>query len=277
MGSDIWKRNKVLILEGFILINFVFLILDIYLAHSVNRFRHWGEWIPFGFSIVAALLLAASLRAGYKNQQSLFFRWAGQALGYCSIAVGITGLIFHLESQFFSQRTIASLVYTAPFVAPLAYSGIGFLLLMNRMVPRTQPEWGQWIVFLALGGFAGNFVLALCDHAQNGFFHLTEWVPVVGSALAVGFLTTALFERSRGFLRGCLAVLALQAVIGVWGFVLHLIADVNGVSSSLYENFIHGAPVLAPMLFANLFLLGAIGIWDLLHTGDGAAAGTAAG
>ncbi len=100
MGSDIWKRNKVLILEGFILINFVFLILDIYLAHSVNRFRHWGEWIPFGFSIVAALLLAASLRAGYKNQQSLFFRWAGQALGYCSIAVGIIGLIFHLEASF---------------------------------------------------------------------------------------------------------------------------------------------------------------------------------
>ena len=272
MGSDAWKRNKVFILEGFILINFVFLILDIYLAHSVNRFRHWGEWIPFWFSIVAAPLLAASLRAKYKNQQSLFFQWVGQALGYCSIAVGITGLIFHLESQFFSQWTIASLVYTAPFVAPLAYSGIGFLLLLNRMVPRTEPEWGQWVVFLALGGFVGNFVLALCDHAQNGFFHPTEWAPVVGSAVAVGFLATALFERSRGFLRGCLAVLALQAVIGVWGFVLHLIADVNGVSSSLYENFIHGAPVLAPMLFANLFLLGAIGIWDLLHTGDGAAA-----
>ena len=272
MGSDTWKRDKVLILEGFILVNFVFLILDIYLAHSVNRFRHWAEWIPFWFSIVAAVLLAVALRAKYNNEQSLFFQWAGQALGYCSIAVGITGLIFHLDSQFFSQWTIASLVYTAPFVAPLAYSGIGFLLLLNRMVPRTEPEWGQWIVFLALGGFAGNFVLTLCDHAQNGFFHLTEWVPVVGSALAVGFLATALFERSRWFLHRCLAVLALQAVIGIWGFVLHLIASVNGVSSSLYENFIHGAPVLAPMLFANLFLLGAIGIWDLLHSGDGAAA-----
>ncbi len=69
MGSDAWKRNKVLVLEGFILVNFVFLILDIYLAHSVNRFRHWGEWIPFWFSIVAAALLAASLPAGYKNQR----------------------------------------------------------------------------------------------------------------------------------------------------------------------------------------------------------------
>ena len=271
MGSDAWKHNKVLILEGFILVNFVFLILDIYVAHSVNRFRHWGEWIPFGFSIGAALLLTASLRAKHKDQQSVFFHWAGQALGYGSIAVGVAGLIFHQESQGVSQWRIASLVYTAPFVAPLAYSGIGFLLLLNRMVPRAEPEWAQWIVFLALAGFAGNFVLTLCDHAQNGFFHPTEWVPVVGSALAVGFLATALFERSRGFLHWCLAVLAIQAIIGFWGFVLHLIAGVNGVSSSLYENFIHGAPVLAPMLFTNLFLLGAIGIWDLLHTGDATA------
>ena len=107
MGSDTWKRDKVLILEGFILVNFVFLILDIYLAHSVNRFRHWAEWIPFWFSIVAAVLLAVALRAKYNNEQSLFFQWAGQALGYCSIAVGITGLIFHLDSQFFSQWTMA--------------------------------------------------------------------------------------------------------------------------------------------------------------------------
>ena len=96
--------------------------------------------------------------------------------------------------------------------------------------------------------------------------------PPCNFVLSVGFLAAALFEPSRWFLRRCLAVLALQAVIGVWGFVLHLIAGVNGISSSLYENFIHGAPVLAPMLFANLFLLGAIGIWDLLDTGDGAAA-----
>jgi hypothetical protein len=41
---------------------------------------------------------------------------------------------------------------------------------MNRMVAAGTVEWGRWVLLLALGGFAGNLVLSLCDHAQNGFF-----------------------------------------------------------------------------------------------------------
>ena len=51
--------------------------------------------------------------------------------------VGLSGVIFHLESRFFYERTLRSLTYSAPFAAPLAYTGLGFLLIMNRMVePR---------------------------------------------------------------------------------------------------------------------------------------------
>ena len=39
------------LLEVFVFANFAFLSLDIYLAHSINRFRHWAEWIPLVFSI----------------------------------------------------------------------------------------------------------------------------------------------------------------------------------------------------------------------------------
>jgi len=63
---------------------------------------------------------------------------------------------------------------SAPFAAPLAYAGLGLLVLLNRMVPAESPEWGWWIVFLALGGFAGNLALSLTDHAQNGFFNALE-------------------------------------------------------------------------------------------------------
>ena len=34
----------------------------------------------------------------------------------------------------------------------------------------------------------------------------------------------------------------------------------NGLSASLYENFVHGAPVLAPLLFVDLAILAAIGL-----------------
>ncbi len=79
-------------------------------------------------------------------------------VGGVSVAIGIVGLIYHLKSQFFEELTIKSLVYTAPFAAPLSYSGIGFLLLLNRMVAPNTDEWRRWVIFMAFGGFVGNFV-----------------------------------------------------------------------------------------------------------------------
>ena len=268
IASSWWGRHKVAVLETFVLSNYAFLILDVYLAHSVNRFRHGGEWIPFGFSIVAVLVLAPTLVLRLRKRGQSFVRQAGLVVGYASIAVGLAGVAYHLNSQFFSQWTIQSLVYTAPFAAPVAYAGLGFLLLVNRTVPCDDAEWCQWVVFFSLGGFVGNFVLSLCDHAMNGFFHATEWLPVFASALAVGFLGVALVEQHRSFLRISVAVLALQIVIGFGGFYFHLIADINGLSSSLFENFVHGAPVFAPLLFVDLVLLAMIGLWDMLSDHD---------
>ena len=253
-------RNKSALLEGFVLANFAFLILDIFLAHSVNAFRHRAEWIPFVFSIAATVLLAPALPSAGRTTWSGYAHRVGLVVGFGSIALGIAGVVYHLESQFFSQWTLRSLVYTAPFAAPLAYAGLGFLLLVNRMVPRETGEWDGWVVFFAAGGFLAVFVLALCDHAQNGFFHASEWWPVAASALAAGFLSVALVDRRAAFLRVCFGVLALQAVVGLLGFYFHVAADVNGLSASLFENFVHGAPAFAPLLFVDLGVLAAIGL-----------------
>ena len=263
-ASSLWDRHKAAGLETFVLSNYAFLILDVYLAHSVNRFRHEGEWIPVGFSVAAVLVLTPALVLRLRERGQPFVRQSGLVVGYASIAVGLAGVAYHLDSQFFSQWTVQSLVYTAPFAAPVAYAGLGFLLLVNRTVPCRDTEWGQWVVLFALGGFVGNFVLSLCDHAMNGFFYATEWLPVFASALAVGFLGVALVERHGGFLWIVVAVLALEALTGVVGLYFHLVADINGLSSSLFENFVHGAPVFAPLLFVDLVLLAMIGLWDML-------------
>ena len=305
------------VLEAFVLSNYAFLILDVYLAHQVNRFRHAAEWIPVGFSVAAVLVLApalvlrltvcgddpashrerrwvwltrrderayrrlssdaqraqASFTAGrtqrdfhdgrLSGRDRSFSHHAGLVVGSTSVAVGLAGVLYHLDSQFFSQWTIQSLVYTAPFVAPVAYAGLGFLLLVNRMVPSRDVEWSRWVVFFALGGFVGNFGLSLADHAINGFFHATEWMPVCASAVAVGFTGMALVEQRDAFLRVAAAVLALQVVVGLAGFYFHAVADINGLSSSLFENFIYGAPVFAPLLFVDIVLLAMIGLWDM--------------
>ena len=63
-------------------------------------------------------------------------------------------------------------------------------------------------MLLAWGGWIGNFMLSLADHAQNAFFNWIEWVPVVASALAVGALVMAAAEyRNRPFLRLTMGVM----------------------------------------------------------------------
>ncbi len=198
------------------------------------------------------------------------YRWPavwkdlGYLVGWIAVLVGLTGVILHLESHFFYERTIRSLTYSAPFAAPLAYTGLGFLLIMNRMVDPEAEEWAHWVLFLTLGGFIGNFVFSLADHAGNGFFNPLEWVPVVASAIAVGFIAVPLMTRvSRAYIDLCAAILLLESGVGLWGFILHAAGNLHGPSIHPFDNFIYGAPPMAPLLFPNLMVLGIIALWQL--------------
>ena len=256
--------NAQWLVEAFALVNLAFLSADIYLAHSVNHFDHPAEYIPLYFSMIAPVVLLAALAAFRPGTVNPAWRDLGLLVGWGAIVVGCAGVVLHLESQFFIESTLKSLVYAAPFAAPLAYTGLGLLLLLNRMVEPESTEWAYWVLLLALGGFLGNFVFSVTDHAQNGFYHATEWIPVFSSALAVGFLLAPfLVSVERRFLRLCVYVLLLQAAVGVLGFALHTIANLEGLSPSMFENFVYGAPAMAPLLFPNLVLLALIGLWKL--------------
>jgi hypothetical protein len=173
-------------------------------------------------------------------------------------------VVLHLDSRFFYDNTLKSLTYAAPFAAPLAYTGLGLLLVANRMVRAESAEWAYWILLLALGGFFGNFVFSLTDHATNGFFRTIEWLPVVSSAFAVSFLAVPLLIRvERSYLMLAAAILILQGFVGVLGFILHALADLEGPSVKMFENIVHGAPPFAPLLFPNLVLLSLIALWVL--------------
>lgn len=250
------------LVELFVLGNLAFLAADVYVAHSVNAFERPEEWIPVVFSLAAPVLLlfvAVLSRPAPRTARALAF-----LVGWSSLIVGIAGMLFHLQSHFFEEQTIRNLVYTAPFVAPLAYAGLGLLLILDRMVERESLEWAQWIVFMALGGFVGNFVLSLADHAQNGFFNRMEWVPVGASALAIGFLLVVVVQPSHAVLRKATWwLLALQVLVGVGGSAYHLRANMRATAASLWDRFVYGAPIFAPLLFANLAILAAIGLWAM--------------
>jgi hypothetical protein len=55
----------------------------------------------------------------------------------------------------------------------------------------------------------------------------------------------------------------LQIVTGVAGFALHVAANLHAEGSDLWQKFVFGAPAFAALLFANLALLAAIGLWSM--------------
>lgn len=241
----------------FALANIAFLGVDIALAHRANDFAHRIEWAPIYFSLLATvLLLPGALGVTHRIVPTL-----ERVAGFGAIGVGLVGMVLHLQSGFFAEQTLHDLVYSAPFVAPISYVGVGLLVLLLRSREGEPATLGPWLLLLALGGFVGNFALSVLDHAQNGFFHVTEWIPVASAAYAIGFLVMALARPAAIPARVQVAVMALQLVVGAAGFVLHVWADLHRSAVSTLERFVFGAPPFAPLLFANLALLATIGLW----------------
>jgi len=279
LRGDQWWASPRLWVEWFLVANMAFLAVDISLAHAVNAFEHRAEWIPIFFSVAATFLLLLAIALGGSEpaltrgegtgaigwRQGLA-RGIGLAVGWGSIAVGIAGLIWHLRSDFFQEQTIKNLVYTAPFAAPLAYTGLGLLLILDRMVDARSLEWSRWVILLAAGGFAGNFVLSLADHAQNGFFYPSEWIGVIAAAVACGFLVAQVaVPDNPSLLAMNLALMVVQFVVGLLGFTLHARGNLSNQAGSFWDRFVYGAPIFAPLLFADLALLAVLGCWAQLR------------
>lgn len=257
------------LVEAFVVSNLAFLAVDIGVAHAGNGFRQDVEWLPIAFSLSTSSILLPGLsrwRSGAVGEDA-----RGLVVGTLAVLLGVGGLLYHLASAFFVERTLMSLVYSAPCLAPLAYAGIGLLLILNRLERDVPERWAAWVLVLALGGFAGNFGLSLLDHAQNGFMNRLEWVPVGAAALATSSLVIALLGDQRRFLELCFGLCALEVLVGLAGFGLHLAGILRTPGRSLADRLLHGAPAFAPLLFADLGLLAAIAIWALLGTSAGPA------
>ena len=54
----------------------------------------------------------------------------------------------------------------------------------------------------------------------------------------------------------------LLILVGVIGFLLHIQADLTAQRVVVPERFLRGAPFLAPLLFANMGLIGLITLLD---------------
>ena len=256
-------------IEVFVIFNYLALVLDVFIAHSANEFRRSEEYIPLYFSMVAVPVLVVGLLGRERRAWNAAWRDLGHLVGWVSVLIGLAGVIWHLDSQFFYEKTLRSLTYAAPFAAPLAFAGIGLLLILNRMVDVNSREWANWLLLLTAGGYFGNFVLSLTDHAADGFYRAIEWLPVISGAFAASFLIVPLFlSVNRQYLRLCAIILAFQALVGLTGFILHAQENLHMGSIFAFHNLINGAPPMAPLLFPNLVPLGLIALWVLDQRGQ---------
>lgn len=58
----------------------------------------------------------------------------------------------------------------------------------------------------------------------------------------------------------CLSILVLNLLIGILGFGFHLVGDLAGTQTIIWARLLYRNPLLGPLLFCNLALLGGLSL-----------------
>jgi hypothetical protein len=179
------------------------------------------------------------------------------------------------------QRVLLDLFFWAPPVlGPLAFALVGVLGLSAAWI-EAPPDSGTLELlggrrlhlpysksrafFLLVGlGILIALISSTLDHARTRFDSPWMWLPLAAGVF--GTVVAALLGLTDHPTRSDVAtysgaMLALMLVGGI-GAGLHVDSNLIGRVTVVPERFLRGAPVLAPMLFANMGLLGLIVLLD---------------
>lgn len=274
-------RNDLLLI--LVAVNQFAIGVESYLAHMISGGVKPAESIPVYFGPFAAIILLMALYLRIFRKMTTASTLIIIGIASLSVVVGIFGLMFHSERALAPEYLPGSrlqwdwLIHAPPALAPLAFAGIGLMAIIAAL-EDTKPESGQltlpgvltfktpltqtqqllWLV--ALGLFAAT-VSAFIDHSRTNFEDIFVWIPeILGLFASVVTITLALYKRptaSDYFI--FFWTMMLMILVGVMGMALHINVDLpEGGEGIVLERFIRGAPPMAPMLFANMGLLGII-------------------
>ncbi len=208
---------------------------------------------------------------------------------FVGIGVGVLGMAFHLSAAIApaGAASWAWIVFSAPVLAPLSFAGVSLVGLVTAAredppgsgllwftdqirlrAPINKTRHLLWLLGLGLLGAAGA---SFIDHAQYGYT-LYKWIPVVFGLFAT-FVTLGFALASRtGPADQVIYLWTMLAsmLVGVLGFGFHLSRDMADTGAITFQRMQTFAPIAAPMLFADLGLLGLL--IALLPTSDNAGA-----
>ncbi len=275
------RDQFILLLASF---NFLVLGVDTYLAHDINGAIRGNMWIPIFFGPAAGIILLAAGLVAVKR------RMAANALAtlifLSSIVVAVVGSFFHLFRGLLPDapagQTVTAIlfVYAPPLLSPATFALVGLLvfsaaweespigsgsirLFGQRLVTMPYPKTQAY--FLMTGMFIlATVISSVLDHAQTNFVNPWLWLPTfVGMFAVVVCCAMGVFTRfSKADLVTYLVTMLLLIAVGLVGAVLHLERNLTEGGILLGERFLRGAPMLAPLLFANMGLLGLLVLLD---------------
>ncbi len=271
------RDQLVLLLAAF---NEIMLGVETYLSHLISGTIVTREWIPILFGPAAGvLLLLAGLLAFRKR--ALASALATLVL-LASMAVGVLGAYFHFVRAILpyapagERISLPLLMWAPPILGPLAFAGIGLLGISAawREIPPESgilrlpggirlkmpyPKTRAYLFMVALGALT-TMISSVFDHARTGFANPWLWAPTLAGVFAtvVTAALAALPDPAPDEVRVYVFSMALLILTGLLGVAFHFQADVLTRGGIVAERFLRGAPILAPMLFAD------VGLWGLI-------------
>jgi hypothetical protein len=267
-----------------IALNELLLGFETYSAHIISGTIRPNEWIPIIFGPTAGiLLLLAGLISIRKRSAAMLL--AGSVLA-SSFIVGALGAYFHGSRAFLQYApageriTTAFIIWAPPILAPLTFClvailGLGAILqeepadsgrlkITDHLRLHLPVNKSQFYFLLTGLGILATVTSSILDHARTDFTNPWLWLPTgIGVfscvvAIGLGFLR----KPGKGDLAIYFASMSAMIFTGLLGSYLHIRQDLTASGIVVLERFIRGAPVLAPMLFADM---GAIGFIALLE------------
>lgn len=272
------SRDQLILL--LVAINQLFLGLDTLLAHGLNGTIRPNEWIPiiFGFGSGLLLLIAGVIAFRQRQLATLL----ATLVFVSSIIVGVLGAYFHivrgtLPTAPLGQRlTITLLIWGPPTLAPMMFALIGLMgisaawledppdsgVLMlgrNRHLRLPYPKTNAYLFMVSVGAMVA-LISSTLDHARAGFDQSRLWLPLTIGILGIicPAVLGALKQPSRLDIMVYAGIMGLMLLTGIIGAWLHLDANLVAGATFVPERFLRGAPLLGPLLYANVGLIGLV-------------------
>jgi len=265
-------------------INLIFLGVDTYMAHNISKTIVPYEWIPILFGPIGGVLLLFAGWIALKNRP--LATGIATLVLLTSAAVGLLGAYFHfmraiLPSGPAGQRvTIDLLVWAPPVLGPLMFAVIGILglsaawaeippdsgILVLPGERKLQLPYSKTRAYFYIIGIASlaTVISSVLDHSRLRFDNPWLWLPtavgVFGTVVAVTL--GAIETPTRADLLTYFAAMVIMIATGLVGAFLHTRSDLTASGAIIIERFLSGAPILAPLLFCNVGLLGLLVLTD---------------